>query len=227
MEGIVPVTLSPAQEAAARSYLALAEDQRKALITTISQAPFSASVADFARDVYRRSGQESPLVTELVWLFVVLEITRARDEQGASKAAEEFVASVRPLGSKDSTDDFWRQICDEVAQVFANQALGDVAKAHDIVFENPTVFLDARFLTDLRPVFRSDPDATPVAAVIQHTLRISYQNDAGPAAFYVTLTSDDLRRLEKALTRALRKDKTMRKFSDTAELPLFGYEGGD
>jgi hypothetical protein len=93
------------------------------------------------------------------------------------------------------------------------------ARALDVLNEQPARFLSARVLTDLRPVFGADIDASPAGAIIVHNLRISYSVARRQEQFFVALDSEDLDTLEGVITRARRKAKSMSSILRSAHVP--------
>ncbi|HTA32763.1 MAG TPA: hypothetical protein VK721_05005 [Solirubrobacteraceae bacterium] len=102
------------------------------------------------------------------------------------------------------------------------------AKAWDLTTEYEHVFLTARVLTDVRPVFKGDggdDEATPVAAVIVDTLKLDYYGPGGDVrSFHVALDRDDLETLESAIKRGISKTDKMRDFLAQASLPSWNAD---
>lgn len=93
------------------------------------------------------------------------------------------------------------------------------ARALDVVNEHPALFVSARILSDLRPVFGSDVDARPSAAVIVHNLRITYSSARRQKQFFVALDAEDLDSLESAISRARRKAKSISSILRSVDVP--------
>jgi hypothetical protein len=93
------------------------------------------------------------------------------------------------------------------------------ARALDVLSEQPARFVSARILSDLRPVFGSNIDARPSAAVIVHNLRITYNTARRQEQFFVALDAEDLDSLDGAITRARRKAKSMSSMLRSLDVP--------
>ncbi len=94
------------------------------------------------------------------------------------------------------------------------------AKAWDLATEYEHIFLEARILTDVRPVFDAADDDTPAAAVVVDTLKLDYYDPAGHThSLHLVLDRDDLEELAATATRALRKTDGMSEFLATSRLP--------
>jgi len=83
------------------------------------------------------------------------------------------------------------------------------AKASTLQREHTNVLFDARLVTDIRPVFTDGPEAVP-GAMIVHMLKFSYIHDNQSKEFFVALDDEDLMKLQKVISRAEAKSKTLR-----------------
>ena len=92
------------------------------------------------------------------------------------------------------------------------------AKALGILQSNENVFRGARIVTDVRPVFGSDAKAPPTAAVLVHTLDLSYQKDGDIKHMYIAMDSMDIGVLREALDRADKKAEGLKPLIKGAEL---------
>jgi hypothetical protein len=112
-----------------------------------------------------------------------------------------------------------QSLASRVTALLATQPLVTVARAVDLMRESERTFLNARILSDLRPLFGETTDVR--GAILMHTLRIDYEEDDDVASFFVTLTSDELEDLFKVVSRAMDKTKTLTEFAGRSGLPLF------
>jgi hypothetical protein len=92
-----------------------------------------------------------------------------------------------------------------------------------------TIFTDyqrtlhgANILTDMRYVFRSEPEQEPYGAVIAHLLKLSYHEDGGHKEFFVTMDDRDITRLKAVLERAKAKAATLRRKLDVSQTMYLG-----
>ena len=92
------------------------------------------------------------------------------------------------------------------------------AKASSIQREHPSLFLNARIFTDLRPVFGDVPESMQ-AAVVFHTLKLTYAQSNETQEFFVSLDDGDLAKLQRAIVRAETKSKYLRAFIEKSGLP--------
>ena len=101
-------------------------------------------------------------------------------------------------------------------------ALDVSARATDLMYEHEhTVHGPIRVLTDVRPIFGSDPEGDPKGVVIAHTLKISYHEGRQIKEFFVALDSEQLSELAGVLERAtLQAESWKRMLSGTGVPPI-------
>jgi hypothetical protein len=122
----------------------------------------------------------------------------------ASEFAEEICRAVEDSKSESlklplERREFFKQ---RVIKLLGYESsLGTTSKALDVMTEHERILCGARVITDVRSVF-ADPAKKPTAAVIVHTLKISYHQDGEHKDFYVALDSSDVRKLKEILQRA-------------------------
>jgi hypothetical protein len=91
------------------------------------------------------------------------------------------------------------------------------SKALNLQYEHEHTFCAARILTDARPVYGQDPKIPPKAAVIIHTLKVSYHQESSEAVkeFYVVMDAEDIRKLKTILDRAQSKAGSLKSLLDS------------
>ena len=137
---------------------------------------------------------------------VVSELERAQNKQEGLSGQEraKFAARVKTLLSFDS--------------------LALAAKSRDLQTDHERVYLNARLISDLRPVFRGSPEEAPVGLLLHHMLRITYldRNVGERGSLYVAMDDDDLSNLKRLLERAEVKGATLRKLLDERGMKALG-----
>ncbi len=83
------------------------------------------------------------------------------------------------------------------------------AKAIGIMMEQHRIFCGARILSDVRHVFATSPDSIS-AAMLVHSLNISFHESGEHKEFYVALTTSELQTLKKAIERAEKKSESLK-----------------
>lgn len=106
-------------------------------------------------------------------------------------------------------------------------ALFLAAKTLDVMTEHANVFVGARVLTDVRPIFRDDVSETPAAAVLMQTLKLNYISNGELRTFYAAMDEEDVQKLVKILQRAADKGATLRGLVGEPALPIYLPTEGD
>lgn len=112
-----------------------------------------------------------------------------------------------------------------VARSLESRAVRLLGKAVDLRTEHDKVFVGARVLTDVRPIFGEEVAAPPEGAVLSHTLKLEFVHNEGTLGnTYVVLDNEDVQALRKALERAEAKAETMKQVLERIDLPYLGPE---
>jgi hypothetical protein len=99
-----------------------------------------------------------------------------------------------------------------------DKAIAVTAKAQDVVTEHQHIFCGARIFSDIRPVFSTLADSVS-AAVIVHTLNISYHLGTEHKEFFVAMDQSDIGLLKKAIERAEKKAVILKSIIQKSEVP--------
>lgn len=118
-----------------------------------------------------------------------------------------------------------RILADRIVRLLDDAPLRLLGKAHDLSGEHDHIFLDARVITDIRPIFGSEAGAQPEGALLCHTLKLEFLRDQGDVEhFYLTLDEDDLNKLNALIHRAKQKAASLRSVMSRVELTHVGME---
>jgi hypothetical protein len=134
--------------------------------------------------------------------------------------ADEFAADVAASGDLELGEPERADLRSRLAALLLIPGVTASAKALDLLSEHERLFLTARILTDLRPVFGEGEVATPTAALITHTLKIEYHDASGRDALYMALDDGDLEKFIEVLTRAQKKSSSLRSLVATTGMTL-------
>lgn len=135
-------------------------------------------------------------------------ICDALDESGVAELAFE----------EDEDRDFFKAL---LIRLLAVDSLVIATKANDLLYEDKhAVRGSTRIITDIRPVFRADPEDDPAAALIVHTLKISYHDGGRIEDFLVTLDAEQVDELIGALVRASSKAESLKRMLAGTTVPF-------
>ena len=161
------------------------------------------------------SPQLAGMADDLVAGVLSLYTAQMADPSSAAPVAEGVSAS--PLLELEA--DERKILMERLKRLLEADAIRFAAKAFGVLTDYDNVFVQARVLTDVRPVFADDAADTPAAAVIVNTLRIDhYAPDSSLVSFHVALDRDELLALRKVIDRGLEKTEGMKRFLEAASL---------
>ncbi|HDR9081972.1 TPA: hypothetical protein QDA98_004603 [Burkholderia vietnamiensis] len=199
----------------------LSDDEVRRLFAELVELPVRPHGPDFAEETAQKFGYE--------------------DKQGIALIIETLVSLYAPLvASNSSIDDFVNDVVlafDEVLQeANADEQMESLrqnlrkllrvpsfalsSKATALLYENERSFLNARILTEVRPVFSLEEDEIG-AAIITQTLKLEYFAGNEQQELFVALDADDIQGLIDKLQRAQSKQKKLAELLDKASIPLF------
>jgi len=179
------------------------------LVQAIKSAKLAKNRGKFSEGVASSfEEKERGTIQDVVSLLLTLEAVRSRHRVSPEEFVEDFLDTAETTSLMPADCDR-KSISEHLLHIFTcGHTIGAIAKAGNLVLDNPAIFLDSRILTDVRPVFLSDPREKPVLGVVQHTLQITYMSDSGRKEFYVSMDSLDVTRLGEVVSRAIEKDTT-------------------
>lgn len=113
---------------------------------------------------------------------------------------------------------------DDLVRLLSVDSLAAKIKSRTLLREYERILCDARILTDLRPVFGSNPAEAPIGAGIVHTLRVRYHEGKDLKDFFVVLDSDEVEDLRESAERAKLKAESLRSVLKSADIPNVSIE---
>ena len=167
---------------------------------TLSRTRLRNAVADGV------SGLTSGEVEDIADLLGSLSAAIASTELSLSELIPSVLEAVGEESDLDESE--LKLLSERLETLLEIDQLGLVAKASSLLADYEHSFCQAKFLTDIRPVFGSVKEP-PSAAVIVHTLRIKYHKGGDIEDFYVSMDGDDLQLLKKLIERAESKMETL------------------
>lgn len=116
------------------------------------------------------------------------------------------------------------QFSNSLTKLLSVESLVYPAKGFGILSDHERVFVDARTLTDVRPIFGSDTELSPKAAVIMHMLHVTYQRSGESENLYLAMDSNDVKLLVNKLQRSLSKAMNLEKMLNASGIICLNSE---
>jgi hypothetical protein len=193
-----------------REVASLPQDVFDALLAKLRIASPSGHPATIARHLQKGVEQlDSGKTQEIVTTLFSLYAAKTKNRVPLSEFVDDILESVETPNSQNLKTRLTDLL--EVKSI----ALG--VKASEVQHSYSSVFVSARMLSDIRPIFTEEPER-PLGSVIVHNLKITFQQDSEPREFFVALDDHDISVLQRVLNRAEVKAKTLRALLQSTEL---------
>lgn len=174
------------------------EEQFAAIVDALSAVtrPNSETVA-----ATMPSGLSDP--EEVVQAVFALHHTLAQSDVTQERFLTDLVETMKTKWPAETASDDIRAFRTRVTRLLGVESIATVTKASRVLTDYERAFYDVKILSDLRPVFPTEPASGPIGMGIVHTLEIQFhKNGSDHDKFFVALTTTDLKKLRSALDRA-------------------------
>jgi hypothetical protein len=203
-----------------RSLLELPEERLQAILEALKQSGSKFNVYDLASDVTSQTGISRQITDGVIQALAYFYLAKERqalaleaflDEQVGPGLKNVLVAQADKAAAKEEIEARWTRFRKFlVASLALDDTIGTAAKAGPVMTEHERVFVDARILTDVRPIFHPDLSEKPSVAVVVHMLRITTRDIfRNYQAQYFALDSNDIRLMKQLMDRAITKEETL------------------
>jgi hypothetical protein len=177
-------------------------------------------LADKVRDKFKSISQDAieDMFQTLIMLYTVRDTAGVPSDDFINdivEGIEEDDAELKEALSRLTPDRFRERL----SILLSNKALAFTAKACSKQNAHEKTFCSAQMLTDVRPVFGSNGNAAPVAAIPIHTLSISYHHGRILKEIFIALDADDLDTLEGLIYQAREEANQLKSILSRAEVP--------
>ncbi len=218
------------QSAGLARLLALSEEQFSELEAALRETPATLWRREYAANVATRLQSIDRSDLDAI-ISVLLTLYLVRGDAGQPVTA--FVEAIREAVALSDDEALRRVKVDWSVQqerlrrlLDLEHSLGVVAKVGYLAGEHTHALHSAELFTDLRPIFRNNPGARPVAAIISHQLKITYHRGGDLDEFYVALSTENIALFRKLLDRAEAKARSLREMIESTAVPVLGEGNG-
>lgn len=205
------IKIPEARLPALRLLAGLSEQRLQALIAAFEAATPALYGFDLAPEVAKRSGLDVPEAEQVITALTSMYFHLGHEEATPEEFAAEVCAGLATLENRPSAEHM-KRLERILPRLLSIEPLAITAKALNVAQESAYTYCEARVVSDMRPVFRSDVRLEPAGVVIVHNLKILFHQGPEMREFFVTLDRDDLARLREVLERAALKEGTLRRF---------------
>lgn len=149
----------------------------------------------------------------ILWSVGSLFIFRERKNISVSEIVEEVSRLIleKNIEGLKFEGDIENEFKVRLTKLLENEQLLLASKTTDIMTEYENVFLAARIISDIRPVFGFDTD-TPKVGIIVHNLNIHYHQGESEehSDIHLALDLDDLKKFKDVIERAEKKELALK-----------------
>lgn len=212
---MVELRIPREDEAGLRKLAALDNDSMRELVSALGKVSPVLSRAELAPkiasqvDTIPRSD-----IDDIVEVLLPLYLLQERHNRSSSEIAEDICRAMDRSDNEELqfSSDERQRFKNRLIELFGIEAVRVGAKALEMLFENQRSFLNARIVTEVRPIFGSNPEDTPAGALIVHMLKITYREQGEEREFFVALDTTDVGKLSSLLDRADAKAESLKAY---------------
>lgn len=177
---------------------AMSDDEFEHLRNVLASAKPSLKIQTLVAEVDEKLNGEIPNIADV--LQSVADLNNAR--VSADLTIEQFIRDVsRLLARRKDKSINLPSVEQRLTSLLNIEALAFSARAFDLQHEYDKLFISARIVSDVRPVF-NQAGTEPVATMIVHNLSIKYYQTGEYKEMFIALDEADVAKLRKVLDRA-------------------------
>ena len=203
----------------------LPEELLEELVGALQAAPITPVPGEMAAHVSKHvSGIAAKDLSQILDTLYTLYHIREFSEVSPERFLKDLLEGIREIDAPDlpSTRKEVAKTRDRFKKLLNLDTINMPSKAIGLQRDGERLYCRAKILSDIRPVFTDDPNAPPAAAVITHTLKLSYHHPKEHDEFFVVLDSEDLLELKRTVDRAISKSKSIHALLEQVKLPDLG-----
>lgn len=206
---------------------ALKEDSVQELLAALEDVPLTVNSDSLLSSLNSKVTSIPPEdMSEIVSAVLSLYPLRAQLGSPTSEVAETIARSMEVSEgvSPEVAGGDHERFASRLAVFLSLDSLDLAGKANNLLFEHEHALHEARIVTDIRPVFGTDPEEPPEGAIIVHMLKLGYYNGNVYENLFVALDTNDIRVLQDLLARASSKAEALKSVLEAAKVPYVDVE---
>ncbi|SRR6266404_3042059 len=208
------ITIPEPYESGLATIVGLSDDSVSELVSALRTIPAKLFPYTLAHEI-SPNVQSIPVddLREVIETLQSLYLTKVYHEVPANVMADDIAEAATENGLSEQLKlsgldrDKFR---DRLATLLSIESLEILAKALGILRNNQNVFHEARIISEIRPVFGSNVEEPPPAAVLLHMLNITCHGTDGHKEFFIALDTDDIEVLRDVIDRAETKAESLK-----------------
>lgn len=202
----------------------LPEQKVQELRQAIGSAPLTMSMRELVPFVTARVSLDSSEVADILEIISTLYAVRSDRGLPIDDFVDIICDAMEDAGNSEllPIDNNWEPFKRNLTALLElDGAIGIASKRSYLTVQHERILHDVQVITDLRPVFKADPSEGVAAAIVFHTLMLTYHEGYHLYEFHVAIDDDDLLLIRQVLDRAEIKSGALRTMlKDTPVLVL-------
>lgn len=217
------------EQATLARVLRLPEETWAALLDAIKQVAPTVLMGAYAARVSSAAQGKIEGTEELIRFLGNLYSVREQSESTTDDFLEDLRKAGKEAGPETDPEIVdWTRFEERLATLLSEESsFALTAKAGALFYEQERLLTDARIITDLRPLFRSEVEKRPAAMLVTHTLRLAFHESGRWKEAYISLDVDDLKSLQTTVGRALKKDSSLKSLLVESGIPCLGTDSDE
>ena len=203
------------------------EKERKLLVDAFESAGTKLNLKDLTSHIAQKTKADRREVSELLRTLISMYLARERKNVHIDEFTEAVCQAIESTRNPDlkPKDDNWQPFKDVLSRLLSVECpVAIVSKVRYLYSEYQNNYCNARILTDMRPVFGTDPAKEPMGMLLVHLLRIDFHQIDGDKQFHLALDSENLLELKEVIERAIKKEKALKDLINKKGMIYLGDE---
>lgn len=142
---------------------------------------------------------------DLMSALVSLQIVRSRIRKPTEELVKDFLRAFESQAKDSGDSDILARLGERVFRLLQAPTIRLIAKASQLRGDFGQLLMEAKIVTDLRPVFGEDISTGPEAMFITSTLQIEYASGSAVNEMHFAMDREDLVKLQQVVERAIKK----------------------
>lgn len=184
----------------------------EALCTAVEALDDPSGIVDFVE----RAGQLAELTADEARALLSMMLSTAAHAEASELDISELSDEMASSEALSLGNEGQQRLAARIKYLVEQRSTQVLHKSLALMQEHQSVFLDARIITDIRPVFGGEVSEGLDAVVLTHSLKVDFVREDKRNSFHVALDQSDLRVMKSTIERAIDKATSLRESLEAA-----------
>ncbi|MBA7567309.1 hypothetical protein ES708_09019 [subsurface metagenome] len=192
-----------------KKLISLDIESQEELISALKNAPIGSWDVGLSNFISQKTKIKSEIILDIVNLLFSLLINKRYSEQSTDKFLDQILSAIKDIKDPELLPS--PELKELLTKLLSIKTIETTTKAFELENEREILFIDARIVTDIRPVFDDANSGNISGQLIINTLKLRYKDSEGFKSIYIAVDDKDLSKLKEQIIRAERKIKRINK----------------